>query len=46
MAEDYHQDYFDKNPYAGYCRVVIEPKLVKFRKRYANKLKAQASPAG
>ena len=46
MAEDYHQDYFDKNPYAGYCRVVIEPKLVKFRERYANKLKAQASPAG
>ena len=28
-AEDYHQDYFDKNPTAGYCRVVIAPKLDK-----------------
>jgi peptide-methionine (S)-S-oxide reductase len=28
-AEDYHQDYFDKNPQAGYCRVVIRPKLQK-----------------
>jgi peptide-methionine (S)-S-oxide reductase len=28
-AEDYHQDYFDMNPQAGYCRVVIEPKLKK-----------------
>jgi len=29
-AEDYHQDYFAKNPNAPYCRVVIEPKLDKF----------------
>ncbi|MFQ3548112.1 MAG: peptide-methionine (S)-S-oxide reductase MsrA, partial [Termitinemataceae bacterium] len=28
-AEDYHQDYYEKNPYAGYCRVVISPKLDK-----------------
>ncbi len=28
-AEDYHQDYFDLNPQAGYCRVIIEPKLKK-----------------
>ncbi len=28
-AEDYHQDYFDNNPNAGYCRVVIQPKLKK-----------------
>jgi peptide-methionine (S)-S-oxide reductase len=28
-AEDYHQDYFEKNPNAGYCRVVIAPKLKK-----------------
>lgn len=28
-AEDYHQDYFDRNPFAGYCRVVIRPKLQK-----------------
>ncbi len=28
-AEDYHQDYYRKNPYAGYCQVVIRPKLLK-----------------
>jgi len=28
-AEEYHQDYYDKNPYAGYCAVVIRPKLKK-----------------
>ena len=28
-AEDYHQDYFEQNPDAGYCRVVIAPKLKK-----------------
>ena len=28
-AEDYHKDYFDRNPNAGYCRVVIAPKLKK-----------------
>jgi len=28
-AEDYHQDYFENNPNAGYCRIVIQPKLEK-----------------
>jgi len=28
-AEGYHQDYFDKNPNAGYCRMIIAPKLQK-----------------
>jgi peptide-methionine (S)-S-oxide reductase len=28
-AESYHQDYFDKNPNAGYCRAVIQPKIGK-----------------
>ena len=28
-AEDYHQDYFAKNPNAGYCRFIINPKLKK-----------------
>ena len=38
-AEEYHQDYFAKNPNAGYCRVVIAPKVAKFRKQFAAKLK-------
>jgi peptide-methionine (S)-S-oxide reductase len=31
-AEDYHQDYFRKNPHAGYCQVVISPKVQKLEK--------------
>ncbi len=29
LAEEYHQDYFNKHPYAGYCTFVIRPKLKK-----------------
>ena len=29
LAEEYHQDYFELNPNAGYCQVVIAPKLEK-----------------
>jgi peptide-methionine (S)-S-oxide reductase len=32
-AEEYHQDYFRKNPHAGYCRAVIAPKLHKLKLR-------------
>ena len=39
-AEDYHQEYYARNPGAGYCRVVIAPKVAKFRKKYLEKLKA------
>lgn len=39
-GEDYHQRYFAKNPGAGYCRAVIAPKVAKFRKAYAERLKA------
>lgn len=39
-AEEYHQDYYRKNPYAGYCLAVIRPKVSKFRKKYAERLKA------
>ncbi len=39
-AEDYHQEYFERNPNAGYCRVVIAPKVAKFRKKYMQQLKA------
>jgi peptide-methionine (S)-S-oxide reductase len=39
VAEDYHQDYFRKNPDVPYCSYVINPKLLKFRKNYADMLK-------
>lgn len=39
-AEDYHQEYFARNPGQGYCRVVIAPKVAKFRKQYLDRLKA------
>jgi peptide methionine sulfoxide reductase MsrA len=38
-AEEYHQKYYDKNPYAGYCQVVINPKLNKFEKKFQDMLK-------
>ena len=38
-AEDYHQEYYENNPQQGYCRVVIEPKVAKFRKHYFDRLK-------
>ncbi|MCA9881734.1 MAG: peptide-methionine (S)-S-oxide reductase MsrA [Anaerolineae bacterium] len=39
-AEDYHQEYFENNPDQGYCRVVIAPKVAKFRSKYIERLKA------
>jgi peptide-methionine (S)-S-oxide reductase len=39
-AEAEHQRYYERNPWAGYCRVVIAPKVAKFRKAYAARLKA------
>lgn len=33
-AEDYHQEYFERNPEYTYCRMVIAPKIAKFRKQY------------
>ncbi|GAB1855819.1 peptide-methionine (S)-S-oxide reductase MsrA [Flavobacteriaceae bacterium MHTCC 0001] len=38
-AEEYHQDYYRNNMEQGYCNAVISPKLAKFRKLYAEKLK-------
>ena len=38
-AEEYHQGYFRENPTQGYCRVIIAPKVEKFRKVFADKLK-------
>jgi peptide-methionine (S)-S-oxide reductase len=45
-AEEYHQDYYEKNPYAGYCLAVIAPKMQKFRKHYGERLKKQAPTPG
>lgn len=39
-AEEYHQEYYQKNPNQGYCRVVIAPKVSKFRQKYQSKLKS------
>ncbi len=38
-AEAYHQEYFARNPYQGYCRAIIAPKVAKFRQKYAHKLR-------
>ncbi len=38
-AEDYHQEYFENNPNAGYCQVVIAPKVAKFRSKFFAELK-------
>lgn len=39
-AEAYHQEYFARNPYQGYCQMIIAPKVAKFRKQYMEQLKA------
>jgi peptide-methionine (S)-S-oxide reductase len=39
-AEDYHQDFFEKNPYQGYCMAVAAPKVEKFRKTFKDRVKA------
>ncbi len=39
VAENYHQDYFENNPNAGYCSFVIAPKVKKFQKEFAHLLK-------
>ena len=39
-AEDYHRDYFKRNPWQPYCQIVIAPKVGKFRKQFLEKLRA------
>jgi peptide-methionine (S)-S-oxide reductase len=39
-AEAYHDDYFRRNPENSYCRVVVSPKLAKFRKKFSDRLRA------
>ncbi len=39
-AEDYHQNYFENNPEQAYCQAVVRPKVEKFEKVFADRLKA------
>lgn len=39
VAEDYHQEYFARNPNQPYCQAVVAPKVAKFRKKYLEMLK-------
>ena len=41
VAEDYHQEYFARNPFQPYCRAVVAPKVAKFRKHFIDRLKKQ-----
>jgi peptide-methionine (S)-S-oxide reductase len=38
-AEEYHQEYFARNPNQGYCQAVVAPKVAKFRKQFLDRLK-------
>ena len=38
-AEDYHQEFFKRNPNQGYCMAVVSPKLSKLRQKFLAKLK-------
>jgi peptide-methionine (S)-S-oxide reductase len=38
-AEDYHQNYFAQHPLQGYCAFVVAPKVAKFRKTFAERMK-------
>lgn len=46
VAEEYHQEYFARNAGANaYCSVVVAPKLAKFRKAFAQRLKSRSKAA-
>jgi peptide-methionine (S)-S-oxide reductase len=38
-AEEYHQEYFARNPNQGYCQFIVAPKVAKFRKHFMEQLK-------
>ena len=42
-AEPEHHNYFARNPWSGYCRAVVAPKVMKFRKSFADRLKPAAA---
>ena len=41
-AEEYHQNYFAKNPWQGYCQAVVAPKVTKIREKFSKKLKTES----
>jgi peptide-methionine (S)-S-oxide reductase len=43
QAEPEHDDYFARNPYAGYCQAVIAPKVAKLRKEFNDRLRSRAA---
>ena len=42
IAEDYHQDYFRRNPMQPYCLFAVRPKVAKFRQKFASKMRQPA----
>lgn len=42
-AEEYHQEYFARNPYQPYCQFVVAPKVAKFRKLFAHRVAREKS---
>ncbi len=42
-AEAYHDDYFTRNPNAGYCRVIVAPKVAKVRKEFTDRLRRKTA---
>ncbi len=45
-AEEYHQQYYRRNPEAGYCQVVIAPKVSRLRQKFAHRLRPMPASAG
>lgn len=43
-AEEYHREYYRRNPRQGYCQVVIAPKVAKFRQQFADRLRSVPQP--
>ncbi len=43
QAEEEHHDYFARNPWSGYCQVVVAPKVTKFRKQFTDRIKKTAA---
>ena len=43
VAENYHQNYYENNPNAGYCSVVIAPKIAKFKKDFPHLLQERVN---